>query len=93
MLLLASNNKGKLAELRALFPAIQVLSPTDRNLDLEVAENSRSFFENAFLKASAFARVSGLVALADDSGLEIDALNGCQYTRARLAARDSEVQA
>ena len=76
MLLLASNNQGKLAEIRALIPGIRTASPADVGLELEVEEDGRSFFENAFLKAAAFARASGLVALADDSGLEIDALDG-----------------
>ena len=76
MLLLASNNQGKLAEIRALIPEIRTASPADVGLELEVEEDGRSFFENAFLKAAAFARASGLVALADDSGLEIDALDG-----------------
>ena len=76
MFLLASNNQGKLAEIRALIPEIRTASPADVGLELEVEEDGRSFFENAFLKAAAFARASGLVALADDSGLEIDALDG-----------------
>ena len=76
MLLLASNNRGKLAEIRELFPTLKVISPADRALDLEVDECGHSFFANAFLKASAFAAASGLVSLADDSGLEIDALAG-----------------
>lgn len=76
MFLLASNNQGKLAEIRALIPGIRTASPADVGLELEVEEDGRSFFENAFLKAAAFARASGLVALADDSGLEIDALDG-----------------
>ena len=75
-LLIASNNPGKLAEIRSLFSALQVASPADRGLDLQVIEDGRTFFENAYLKASAFAAASRMVCMADDSGLEIDALQG-----------------
>ena len=75
-LLIASNNPGKIAEIRALFPALEVTSPADCGLDIQVAEEGRTFFANAYLKASAFSAASGLVSMADDSGLEIDALGG-----------------
>ena len=82
MLLIASNNQSKLAEIRALIPGIRTASPADVGLEMEMEEDGRSFFDNAFLKAAAFARASGLVALADDSGLEIDGAavgTGSQY--------------
>ena len=75
-LLIASNNSGKIAEIRALFPELRVISPADHGLDIQVAEEGRTFFENAYLKACAFATASDLVSMADDSGLEIDALGG-----------------
>jgi XTP/dITP diphosphohydrolase len=78
-LLLASNNPGKLDEMRSLLaslPAIRLISPADLRLMLEVAEDGANYGENAILKAKAFAAASGLPALADDSGLEVEALDG-----------------
>jgi XTP/dITP diphosphohydrolase len=77
-LLIASNNEGKVRELRELLQGCgwQILSPRQLGLDLEVEESGRSYAENARLKAEAFRDASGLAALADDSGLEVDALGG-----------------
>jgi XTP/dITP diphosphohydrolase len=77
-LLLATNNRGKVAEIKALLNGlgIQLLTPAGLGLQLEVAEDGATYAENASKKASAFAHLSGLVSLADDSGLEVDALGG-----------------
>jgi len=77
-LLLATNNQGKLAELQALFAGLNfdLLSPADLGLTLEVKERGISYLENAVLKAAIFAQTSELWTLADDSGLEVDLLNG-----------------
>ncbi len=77
-LLIATNNKGKLKEIRAILKDLDVelLSPADINLELEVEEDGQTYAENATKKALAFFQASGLVSLADDSGLEVDALNG-----------------
>jgi XTP/dITP diphosphohydrolase len=77
-LLLATNNRGKIAEMKALLDglAIELLTPASLDLDLEVPEDGQSYAENAVRKAEAFARCSGLVSLADDSGLEVDILDG-----------------
>jgi XTP/dITP diphosphohydrolase len=77
-LLLATNNPGKIAEMKALLGALDLdlLTPASLGLDLEVAEDGQTYAENAARKAEAFARLSGLAALADDSGLEVDALDG-----------------
>ncbi len=77
-LLLATNNKDKIIELQDLLKDLnlQLLTPADINLDLDVVENGLTYAENASKKAIAFAQASGLVSLADDSGLEVDALNG-----------------
>ena len=53
-----------------------LLSPSQVGLSLEVAETGKSYSANARIKALAFAKASGLLTLADDSGLEVDALNG-----------------
>lgn len=79
LLLLATNNPGKIGELRSLLaslPALQTTTPEAIGLRLEVEESGQTYAENASLKALAFARASGLPALADDSGLEVDALAG-----------------
>jgi XTP/dITP diphosphohydrolase len=77
-LLLATNNQGKVHELESLLEGIpfEIVTPARIGLKLEVAETGSTYEENARLKATAFARASGLLTLADDSGLEVDALNG-----------------
>ncbi|MDD2920872.1 MAG: RdgB/HAM1 family non-canonical purine NTP pyrophosphatase [Anaerolineales bacterium] len=77
-LLIATNNKGKVKELQDLLKGVDVelLTPADINLNLEVTEDGATYIENASKKAVAFAQASGLVSLADDSGLEVDALDG-----------------
>lgn len=75
-LVLASGNAGKLAELQAMLgEAVDVL-PQGRFVHEEVEETGLTFVENAILKARHAARASGLPALADDSGLAVDALGG-----------------
>ena len=78
-LLLASGNAGKLRELRELVGPLgwEVLAPPDAGLGrLQVVEGDRSYLENATQKAVAHLRASGLPSLADDSGIEVDALGG-----------------
>lgn len=77
-LLIATNNKGKVKELQELLKAldVQLITPADINLNLDVVEDGTTYQENASKKAIAFAQASGLVSLADDSGIEVDALNG-----------------
>ena len=77
-LLIATNNKGKVAEMKALLAGLglSLLTPADLAMELDVLEDGRTYAENATKKALAFARLSGLVSLGDDSGLEVDALDG-----------------
>lgn len=77
-LLIATNNKGKVKELQALLRNlnIQLITPADINLNLDVIEDGKNYQENAGKKAIQFAQASGVISLADDSGLEVDALNG-----------------
>jgi len=77
-LLLATNNTGKLREYRSLLGNLdcELVSPAEIGITTEVAETGSTMAENAILKATAFARESNLLTLADDSGLEVDALNG-----------------
>src|SRR5512133_3457271 len=77
-LLIATNNQGKIKELHELLKdtGIQLITPAEIDLDLDVQEDGTTYAENAAKKATAFAQASGLISLADDSGLEVDALNG-----------------
>lgn len=78
-LVLASNNAAKAVELRALLAGCgwAVVTPAELALPpLDPIEGDRSYLENATIKATAFARVARMAALADDSGLEVDALGG-----------------
>jgi XTP/dITP diphosphohydrolase len=77
-LLIATNNKGKVIELQELLKAtgIELVTPADINLVLDVEEDGKDYAENAGKKAIAFATASGLISLADDSGLEVEALGG-----------------
>ena len=76
-LLIATTNRGKQAEFRRLLAGLDVdlVTPEDLGLDLEVEEPHETYAENARAKADAYARASGLVSLADDSGIEIAALD------------------
>lgn len=90
-LVLASGNKGKLREFSQLFSDknIQVI-PQNEFDTIEAEETGLSFVENAILKARNACKFSGLPSLADDSGLEVDALNGAPgIYSARYAADES----
>lgn len=77
-LLLATNNPGKVREFRRLLrdAAVDVVTPADLGITLDVVEDGATYAENAALKARAFAAAGGCLALADDSGIEVDALDG-----------------
>lgn len=77
-LLIATNNAGKIAEFRQLLDRCgwELVTPHDLGLKLDVQESGQTYEENAREKAVQYARASGLVSLADDSGLEVDALGG-----------------
>jgi len=77
-LLLATNNPGKVAEYRALLEGCgwEIVTPADLGLELADEETGETYEENARLKVLRGAQASGLVTLADDSGLEIEALEG-----------------
>lgn len=77
-ILLATNNAGKVRELLVLLAGMPfaVATPSDEGIALDVEETGDTFEENAVLKARAFAEASGLLSIADDSGLEVDALGG-----------------
>ncbi len=99
-LLLGSANPGKLRELRAILAGVPVALlgldalRTSLGDPPEVAETGQTFLDNALLKARAYAAWSGLATLADDSGLEVDALGGAPGVRsARYAGPGATDQA
>jgi len=77
-LLLATNNKGKVREYKHMLKDLpfELVSPAEVGINTEVEEIGGSLEENAILKATTLARESQLLTLADDSGLEVDALGG-----------------
>lgn len=77
-LVLASKNKKKLVEMNEILShlGIEVCSEAEAGVDVEVEETGTTFEENSLLKAQAVMEASGLPAIADDSGLCVDALNG-----------------
>ena len=75
---LATHNPGKLREMGEILKdfGIEVVSPRDLGITVDVEETGTTFAENALLKAKAICQAAGLPAIADDSGLCVDALNG-----------------
>ncbi|MGN7919119.1 MULTISPECIES: RdgB/HAM1 family non-canonical purine NTP pyrophosphatase [Lysobacter] len=94
-LVLASSNAGKLAELRDLLgdTGIELVAQTDLGVE-DIEETGSTFVENALLKARHAAAVTGLPALADDSGICVDALGGAPgLYSARYAGQHGDAQA
>ncbi|MGN0819958.1 MAG: RdgB/HAM1 family non-canonical purine NTP pyrophosphatase [Christensenellaceae bacterium] len=75
--ILASNNKGKIAEFNQLFKdKFNVVSMSEAGFFGDIEENGSTFYENALIKAETVSRYCKLPAIADDSGLVVEALNG-----------------
>ena len=96
-LLIASNNPGKVREFQDLLALddLEILTPAQLGLKLDIAETGSTYAENASLKAAAFASAAGIITLADDSGLEVDAIDGLPGLHskrflAETAASDSD---
>ena len=95
-LVFATRNRGKLVELRELLPGVEVLAIDEAEARLgraipEVVEDADTFAGNAIKKAREVSAATGLPALADDSGLEVDALDGAPgVISARWAALSGE---
>ena len=77
----ATGNAHKLREIRAIFPQWNILSEREAGFIGDVEETGESFLENALIKARAVCRATGYPALADDSGLCVDALGGAPGIR------------
>ena len=75
-ILVGTNNSGKLKEIRGLLPKnLEIYSTSDFKIK-SPAENGKTFKENSLIKARYFSKKSKMICLSDDSGLEIDALDG-----------------
>ena len=91
-LLLATHNLGKVGEFRHLLKdfSFVLVTPSELSISMVVDESGDTYEENASIKARAFSAASGLASLADDSGLEVDALDGAPGPRsARYAGPDA----
>lgn len=77
-IIIASNNKHKVDEIKDILKGFcdEILSLKEAGIDCEVEENGTTFEENAYIKAKTIVDLTGLPCIADDSGLEVDALNG-----------------
>lgn len=75
---LASNNQNKLREMKEILSPLgwEILSQQEAGVHVEPEENGLTFEENSFIKAQAVMEATGLAAIADDSGIQVDALNG-----------------
>ena len=90
-LLIATTNAGKVREYQELFAGIgcELVGLPEVGITQDIAETGATYEENAVLKARAYAALSGSVTLADDSGLEVDALNGRPGVHSARYAPDS----
>ncbi len=75
-MIFATNNEGKLRELKSIFGNKNIVSLNEKGIRIEVEEDQDSFYGNASKKAKELFKVVGLPVIADDSGLCINALNG-----------------
>lgn len=91
-LLLGTRNRGKQEELLALLSNLhlEILTPQQMGISIEIEETGTNYAENAGLKAVAYASHSGLWSLSDDSGLEVEVLDGAPGLRSARLAGDGK---
>lgn len=70
-MIFASNNQGKIKEIKKIFSNYEILSLKDINLEINIIEDGNSYYENALIKAKKIFELTGIPTIADDSGLEI----------------------
>ena len=77
-LIFATGNQNKMREIKAILADmdVEVLSMKEAGIDIDIVEDGKTFEENALIKARVVSKAGNALALADDSGLEVDALNG-----------------
>jgi len=89
-ILIASSNKGKIKEIKQLLDGVKILTLSDVHDDnFNVEENGNTFEDNSLIKAKAYAEKFGYICLADDSGLEVDALGGAPGINSARYAGDT----
>jgi XTP/dITP diphosphohydrolase len=93
-IVLATTNRKKAVEIAEIFgnDLAQIIPVSDLVADFDVEENGTTFVENARLKAVAAAQQTGMIAMADDSGLSVDALNGEPGVYSKRFAADDEAR-
>ena len=89
-ILIGTNNLHKAAEIRKILAEYTIVTPNELGITLDVEEIGATFAENAILKARAFCKVSGMITIADDSGLEVDALDGAPGIHSHRYSPDPE---
>ncbi len=92
-LIIASNNKHKIIEIKDILGEFfkNIYSLSEKNINVEIEETGKTFEENAIIKAKYISELTGLPALSDDSGLEVEALNGAPGVySARYAGEPSD---
>lgn len=90
IIVLASGNKGKIKEISEMLPEYTVKGYKEFGLDFEIEETGETYFENAFIKAKAVSEKLNLPALADDSGLSVDVLDGAPGVYSARYAGDGD---
>lgn len=75
-ILAATTNHGKIREIKEILSDFEIISLKDAGIDVDVEENGKTFAENAYIKAYEISKLTDLPVLADDSGLEVEALDG-----------------
>ncbi len=75
-IVVATKNKNKIKEFSEILKGFEIISQEEVGIDIDVLETGTTFEENSYLKASQIYKATGLPAIADDSGLEVDALGG-----------------
>ena len=75
-MILATGNEHKAREFREMLPGVRILTLKDLSTPISIVEDGTTFEENALIKARAVHEATGMAALADDSGIEVDALGG-----------------
>jgi len=100
-LIIASKNMGKIDEIKFIFSdmPLKILSLSDIGLDVDIVEDGNDFWANSLKKARVISKLTGELSLADDSGLEVDALNGqpgvnsARYAGEEATDQENNIQA
>lgn len=92
-IVLATKNQGKLKEFQALFPNARILDLTELGFQDEIEEVGHSFQENAYIKAKEISNRYHVSVIADDSGLEVDALDGAPGIHSARFAKEHDTEA